>query len=31
MHDLFIATVFIAMVAGPCVVAMFNKDQENEA
>jgi len=29
MHDLIVAAVFISMIAAPCVVAMFRRDEES--
>jgi len=28
MHDLIVAGTFLAMIAAPCIVAMFRKDEE---
>jgi len=29
MHDLIVAAVFISMIAAPCIIAMFQRDEES--
>ena len=29
MHDLIVGVTFIAMIAAPCIVAMFHRDEES--